>query len=96
MNTELLNAIGAIINEAETMKSAYFFNPPSSAGARRSYEKQHSHDLVEWDEKGHHYTAEYTVSCSCHNVYANGNYTKDGNKTTLTAIRNSYKRLRNA
>jgi len=85
--------IAAIIAEAETMKNAYFFNPPTSAGARRSYEKQHSHDLIEWEEGGHTYTAQYTVSCSCQNVYASGHYTKDGRKTTLLAIRNSLKRL---
>lgn len=33
------------------------------------------------------------MSCSCRKVYATGYYTKDGKKTTLTAIKNSYKRL---
>lgn len=86
-------AISAIIAEAETMKNAYFFTPPTSASGRRSYEKYHSHELVEWEEGGHSYSAQYTVDCSCKNVYASGSYTKDGKKTTLTAIRNSLKRL---
>lgn len=90
---EIIAAIAAIIEEAATMKNAYFFAPPSSASARRSYEKKHSHAKVEWEEGGHTYTAEYTVDCSCKNVYAYGTYTRDGSKTTLTAIRNSYKRL---
>ena len=88
-----IEAIATIINEAETMKNAYFFTPPMTARDRRSYEKKHSHDLVEWEEGGHTYTAQYTVVCSCKCVYASGKYTKDGNKTTLLAIRNSYKRL---
>lgn len=86
--------VGAIIDEAEYMKSAYFWTPPGNASGRRSYERKHSHDKVEWSENGHSYTAEYTVSCSCHNVYATGTYTRDGKKTTLTAIRNSYNRMR--
>lgn len=90
MNT---NAIKTIIDEAETMRSAYFFTPPGNANGRRYYERKHSHDRIEWQEGGHTYTAAYTVSCSCKNVYAYGEYTRDGKKTTLTAIRNSYKRL---
>ena len=88
-----INAIRAIIEEAETMKNAYFFKSPTSAGGRRSYEKYHSHDMIEWEDNGHTYTAKYIVSCSCSNVYAKGEYTKDGKPTTLTAIKNSYMRL---
>lgn len=88
-----LNEIKAIIDEAETMRNAYFFRPPITAGTRRSYEKRHTHAETTWSEGGHTYTAEYVVSCSCANVYAKGTYTKDGKPTTLTAIRNSYKRL---
>lgn len=86
----IINRIGNIIDEAEAMQNAYFFNPPTHAGERRSYEKKHSHELVEWEEGGH----TYTVECSCKNVYAHGEYTKDGKKTTLTAIRNSYRRMK--
>lgn len=89
----MLNEIAAIIEEAENMKSAYFFTPPCNASSRRSYEKRHSNGPISWEEGGHQYTAEYTVTCSCRNVYASGNYTKDGKKTTLTAIRNSYNRM---
>ena len=91
--TETLKKIRDIIEEADKMKNAYFFKPPCNAGSRRSYERYHSHDMVKWTESGHEYTAEFIVDCSCSNVYARGNYTKDGKKTTITAIRNSYKRL---
>ena len=90
---DTINALKAIIAEAEKMKNAYYFKPPMSAGARRSYEKYHSHEEIRWTDGGHDYTAEFEVSCSCSNVYAKGIYTKDGKPTTLTAIRNSYKRL---
>ncbi len=90
---EIINRIKAIVAEAEAMRGAYFFLPPQAAGMRRSYEKYHSHDEVRWTESGHEYTAEFRVSCSCRNVYATGTYTRDGNRTTLTAIKNSLKRL---
>lgn len=93
MNQNVTKAIGKIIEEAEKMRGAYYFIPPQNAGMRRSYEKYHSHERVEWSEGGHEYSAEYTVRCTCSNVYASGEYTKDGKRTTLTAIRNSYNRL---
>ena len=67
--------------------------PPYNAGGRRSYEKRHSHPVVSWTESGHSWTASYTVTCSCRNVYASGEYTRDGKRTTLLAIRNSYNRM---
>lgn len=93
MTTTTIAAIAAIIDLAETMKKAYFFAAPGNARARRAYEDAHSIGKVEWDEGGRHYTAEYITTCSCSNVYAKGSYTRDGKPTTLTAIRNSYRRL---
>lgn len=92
-NSVIIEAVGGILREAENMRGAYFYTPPGRAGSRRSYEKAHSHPMIEWEEGGHHYSAQYEVSCSCRNVYAKGTYTRDGLKTTLTAIKNSYKRL---
>ena len=89
----IIDQIRAIVDEAAVMKNAYFFTSPSSASSRRSYERYHSHPLAEWVEGGHTYTAEFIVLCSCHNVYARGEYTRDGKKTTLTAIKNSLKRM---
>lgn len=93
MTIETVNAIRAIVKEAATMKNAYFFTAPQCAGMRRSYEKYHSHNMVSWKDGKDTFTAEYSVRCSCKNVYASGTYTKNGSKTTLTAIKNSLKRL---
>ena len=43
----MTNKIKAIIDEAETMRNAYFWKSPSTAGDRRAYERYHSHDKVE-------------------------------------------------
>lgn len=93
MKNEIISKIETLVDTAEKFKSAYFWNPPCSASSRRSYEKKFSIPEFSWEENGHTYTAEYNVSCSCKNVYASGTYYKDGKKTTLTAIKNSLKRL---
>lgn len=90
---ELIAALNKIIQESNYMRNAYFFTPCGNASGRRSYEKWHSVPLIEYDEGNNHFTAEFTVRCSCKNVYASGIYTKNGNKTTLTTIKNSLKRL---
>lgn len=85
--------IETIIATASRFKNAYFWQSPRTAKERRNYEAHYSIPAIEWTEGGHTYTAEYQVSCSCANIYARGLYTRDGNKTTLTTIKNSYKRL---
>ena len=90
---EVIAAVRGIVDEAERMRGAYFYRPPANAYGRRKYEQEHSHAQVQWEEGGHDYTAEFGVSCSCRNVYARGTYTRDGKTTTITAIKNSLKRM---
>lgn len=49
--------------------------------------------IVEWDEGGNRWTAKFMADCSGKNVYAQGEYTKNGAKTTITAIKNSIARF---
>ena len=93
MERKTLVQIGMMIETAERMRNAYFWMPPTSAGSRRAYEKQNSVPTITWKESGHVYTARFETVCSCVHIYTKGHYTKDGQKTTLLAIRNSYKRL---
>ena len=90
---EKLAIIGRIIETAEKFRNAYFWSPPNTAAGRRQMERYNNIDRVEWSEGDHNYTAEYTVNVTCSNVYAYGTYTRDGRRTTLTAIRNSYNRM---
>ena len=92
-NAEIIATVREIISTAEMMRNAWFFTPPTSASARRAYERKHSHDVIMWQDGKHTYSAAYECICSCKNVYARGLYTKDGKPTTLTAIRNSLNRL---
>ena len=90
---EVIQAVSDIVEEAERMRNAYFWTPPQRASSRRWYENKHSHPKVTWEEGGHTYSAEYSVDCSCRNIYAKGYYSRDGHYTTLTAIRNSLHRM---
>ena len=90
-----LETLGLIIFTAEKFKNSYFWNSANSAKQRRKMEADNSYAEIEWVEGGNTYTAKYTVKVSCRNVYARGCYTKNGNGTTLTAIRNSYNRIVN-
>lgn len=87
------NQILDIIDQAEKFRNAYFFTPPAGAKMRRSYERYNSRDEITWQDGKDTFSAAFDVTCSCSNVYAKGRYTRNGKKTTLTAIKNSYKRM---
>ena len=82
-----------IFAQSEKFRNVYFWKPEASAGLRRSMERRESRPIVEWDEGGHHYTAQFDVSCTCSHTEAKARYTKDGKWTTAVAIRNSLKRM---
>ena len=89
----LRDAIASIIAQAERFRGCRFWTPASSAGGRRSYERQNNRPRIEWSDTGRVYSAEFEVRCSCSHIYAKGYYNRDGVKTTLTAIKSSYKRI---
>lgn len=91
---QILTKIDNLIDEAERMRSAYYFKPPRYANMRRRYEEKHSIDVFSWTDGADVYEAEFSVSCSCRNVYAKGCYSKNGKTTTLKAIKSSYARLK--
>ena len=88
--------VAAIVETAERFRSAYLWAAPKYASSRRYMERQNTYGEVKWTEGGRTYTARYDVSCSCRNVYASGTYTRDGEITNLTAIRNSLRRMQAA
>lgn len=95
MNKEtLLRSLETLFEKGEKFRGAYFFTPPANANGRRSYEEYHSIPEFTFEESGNTYTCEFTVECSCKNVYAKGKYTKNGKKTTLASIKNAYNRLK--
>ena len=94
-NREILSVISAILATAEKFKNSYFWSAPCSAKQRRDYEKYWSIPNTEFEYDGKKYSVAYIVECSCNNIYAHGEYYRDGKKTTLTAIKNVYNKLLN-
>lgn len=85
--------IEAVIDMADKMKNAYFWDNDMNAKLRESYDRYHSVSEVCWEEGGHTYSAAFSTQSSRHNVYAKGYYYKDDEKTNLRAIRCSYNRM---
>ena len=91
---QVLEALERIFAEHEYFRYSYMWTADNgSASSRAWYEKKHSVDPVTWSENGHEFKASFTVAQSRKNTYAKGHYYRDGEKTTLTAIKNSYKRM---
>lgn len=71
----------------------YFWRPEGCAGGRRSLEKRESRPKIEWQDGKDTFAAEFVVTCTCSHTEAHGFYTRNGKKTTLTAIKNSCRRM---
>lgn len=72
----MLKKIEDAISFHEKFKNAYFFDPPSSANSRRSYEKHNQKDIkFIYDGKEYRYSG--YVTCSCRNVYYYGTFSVD-------------------
>lgn len=91
---ETLAKIENIINICEKCKNAYFWTPGGNRRSRSYYEDKYTSTPVEWDEGGHHYSAWTDMRLSGRNAYFKSYFSKDGKRTTLTAVRNSAKRIR--
>ena len=73
---ELLEKIEDAISFHKKFKNAYFFDPPSSASSRRSYEKHNQRNIkFIYDGKEYRYSAR--VTCSCKNIYYFGTFSVD-------------------
>lgn len=76
---ETLLTLERIINLHNSMDGSYFFNPPSIAAGRRSFEDKHSLTST-FEYNGDTYTVEQKTRCSTRNVYYHVNYYKNGEK----------------
>lgn len=90
---DIINRLEHLISVADKMKNSYFWSAPATAWERRDYEKRNSVPAFRWEENGHTWAAAFNVRCSTSNIYAKGEYYRDGKKTTITAIRNSLQRM---
>lgn len=89
-----------VINQNERFRSSYFWSPPRNAASRRSYESRESIEEFEFKFDGREYSLEFTVDCSCKNIYVYRKFfwRKSGEefwkKTTITRIKNVLKKMK--
>ena len=92
---ELKQLVEKAISQHEKFKNAYFWDPPSSAGMRRSYEKYHSWHLdFMYDGKEYYYKSH--VECSCRNVYYTGCFYINDTRVTMREFKKVLKELNEA
>lgn len=85
--TKLINELKSVIDQHEQFKGSYFWTPPGSASARRSYEARNSREQIVFKYNGHEYEINQDVSCSCKNVYYEFSVLVDGEKKTIAALK---------
>lgn len=82
--------INSFVQQWEKLAGAYFWTPPSSASARRSYEKYQSRDIsITIDSTV--IEGSISVSCSCRNVYVTRKLVVNGEQKRITALKNLIK-----
>lgn len=74
-------------------RNAYFWEG-GCAAERKWKEKHYTVPEIKWTENGVEYSAAFEVSCSRAYVYTRGKYYEDGIRTKITAIKASYKRMK--
>ena len=92
LKNDVLCDVGYFINQCDYFKNSYFFQSPGLARARRKYEEENSISKFTVILNNDEYELEFTVNCSCNNVYVYKTIVKNGVRTNLKALRNSYKK----
>lgn len=91
--TETIRMLRILVSIADHYRNAIYMTPPANASGRRQEDYRGTVPYFEWSEGGHQFSACYKVQCTVSHIYARGVYTRDGEKTTLLAVKNSLKRL---
>lgn len=84
---EIKSILSNIISNHERYKKSYFFNPPTSAPARRSLEKSISgeYSIIIMDDK---FEINQSLQCSCKNVYYRLSVYYNDKKKDIRTLRN--------
>lgn len=92
-DVQILSLICIIIGNHEKFKKACFMKGFDTYKERKAFNEKYTVPYTEFDYNGHRYSVQYDVKAYNTGIYVKGTYTKDGKKTTLTAIKNIYKQL---
>ena len=87
--------VNSAISHHEKFKNAFFFQPPSSASGRRSYEKYHS-ITIKFIYAGIEYEYWCDVSCTCRYVEYHGGFSVGDETKDVRAFKKIRSELENA
>lgn len=90
---ELLAKIKNIIDIADFCMHAYMWTNQISPESCDANNKAFNHETVAWRDGNDIFEASFVFRQNMRGTYAKGIYFRNGEKTTLTAVKNSYKRL---
>lgn len=90
---ETISQLRTLIRIAEHYRNAIYMTPPVTFTERINAMINGTVPYFEWSENGHKFSACYRVYINQEHVFAKGEYTRDGKKTNLLAVKNSLKRL---
>lgn len=93
VSADIYDKVEQIIEISDKFQHAIFWRPAPTASQRRANERKYSMDEFSWRENGDVFTASYDYRESCHHVYATSYFYRNGNRTNLTAVKNSFGRL---
>lgn len=92
---ELFREYASLMESCQQTRGCYFWKGDNGNLAARAWRaKKYEVPEFGWTEGGHTYTAAFHFSQTRYKTYAHGVYTRDGEKTTILAIRNSINRLK--
>ena len=84
--TKTQKVLEAIVDLHDEMRNCYFWNPPTRASDRRSYEERRS-NFLEFSINSTEYEVSQKTSCSCKNIYYTLIVMVNGEKKDVRAIR---------
>ena len=93
---ELRKAVAKVerfVESAEYVKNAWFWEGNNGDADRREARGENLSDYAEWEEGGHKWTADLTVTLMRRYTRVDRDYRKDGEKTNLKAIKYSLARM---
>lgn len=86
ISSDNLKQINEFIDLWTKMSKCYFWSPPGSASARRSYENKHSLNLdITIENKN--YVGSISTSCSCKIIYCIKTLYVDGIKKNILSLK---------
>lgn len=89
----ILNVLKKFVAHCNYYKGSYFWTPFRKADDRRKSEEKAEFEEVEFEYMNNNYKISASATVSCKNFYFDKVIKRNGEKTTMTVIKNLIKKL---